>query len=249
MSETAGGAPTEHIYDVVVLGAGPVGVVLAERTRAAALSVAVVERELVGGECQYWACIPSKALLRPVVAVADACRVQGAWEAVNGPVDSAATFARRDGFVTHWQDDGPAGLVKGFGAELVRGHGRLDGPRRVAVDTLDHARVVLSARHAVAVCTGSRAAVPDLPGIAEAGSWISRDATSASAVPERLAIVGSGPVGGEMSTAWQGLGASVTCWSKNPARCAGWSPSWVNWSPAGSRRLEWTFAPASLSPG
>ena len=103
MSETADGAPTEQIYDVVVLGAGPVSVVLAERTRAAALSVAVVERELVGGECQYWACIPSKALLRPVVAVADALRVQGAREAVNGPVDSAATFARRDGFVTHWR--------------------------------------------------------------------------------------------------------------------------------------------------
>jgi pyruvate/2-oxoglutarate dehydrogenase complex dihydrolipoamide dehydrogenase (E3) component len=210
MSEAEGGAPSQHIYDVVVLGAGPVGVVLTDRTRAAALSVAVVEKELVGGECQYWACIPSKALLRPVVAVADARRVQGAREAVNRPVDAAATFARRDGFVTHWQDDGPAVLVKGFGAELVRGHGRLDGPRRVAVETPNDGRVVVSARHAVAVCTGSRAAVPDLPGIAEARPWISRHATSASAVPERLAIVGGGPVGVEMSTAWQGLGASVS---------------------------------------
>jgi pyruvate/2-oxoglutarate dehydrogenase complex dihydrolipoamide dehydrogenase (E3) component len=107
----------------------------------------------------------------------------------------------RDGFATHWQDDGPAGLVKGFGAELVRGHGRLDGRRRVAVETLDDGRVVLSARYSVAVCTGSRPAVPNLPGIAEARPWISRDATSANAVPERLAIIGVGPVGVEMSSA------------------------------------------------
>jgi pyruvate/2-oxoglutarate dehydrogenase complex dihydrolipoamide dehydrogenase (E3) component len=184
----------------------------ADRARGAALSVAIVERELVGGDCWYRAHVPSKALLRPVVAVADARRVNGAREAINGPLDAAATFARRDGFVDHWQDDATVGLVKGIGAELLRGHGRLDGPRRVAVETLNDGRVVLSARHTVAVCTGSRAALPDLPGIAEARPWISRDATSASAVPERLAIVGGGGggVGVEMSSAWQGLGASVT---------------------------------------
>ena len=101
-------------------------------------------------------------------------------------------------------------MLKGWGAELVRGHGRLDGSRRVAVETLNAGRVVLSARHAVAVCTGSRAALPNTPGITEARPWISRDATSASAVPERLAIVGGGGVGVEMSSAYQGLGASVT---------------------------------------
>src|SRR5262252_9402069 len=115
-----------------------------------------------------------------------------------------------DGFVFHWTDDPPVGLLKGWGAELVRGHGRLDGSRRVAVETLNAGRVVLSARHAVAVCTGSRAALPNTPGITEARPWISRDATSASAVPERLAIVGGGGVGVEMSSAYQGLGASVT---------------------------------------
>src|SRR5262245_11953173 len=210
MSERAGGVLSERVYDVVVIGGGPVGVALAERARAATLSVAVVEQELLGGECQYWACVPSKALLRPVVAIADACRVQGAREAVAGRLHTPAVFARRDGFVFQWTDDGTAALVKSMGAELVRGHGRLDGSRRVAVQGRDDGRVVLSARHAVAVCTGSRAALPDVPGIAEARPWISRDATSASRVPERLAIVGGGGVGTEMASAYQGLGASVT---------------------------------------
>ncbi|HKF75031.1 MAG TPA: NAD(P)/FAD-dependent oxidoreductase [Candidatus Dormibacteraeota bacterium] len=205
-----GGRQADNIYDVVVIGGGPVGTNVADRARAGGLSVALVEKELVGGECQYRACVPSKALLRPVVAVADARRVEGALEAVGRPVDAAATFERRNGFVSNWHDDETAGWLKGIGARLVRGHGRLDGPRQVAVDTLDDGRVVLSARQAVAVCTGSRAAVPDLPGMAEARPWISRDATSASTVPERLAIVGGGGVGVEMSTAWQGLGASVT---------------------------------------
>jgi pyruvate/2-oxoglutarate dehydrogenase complex dihydrolipoamide dehydrogenase (E3) component len=119
--------PAENVYHVIVIGAGPVGYAVAGRTRAAGLSVAVVERELVGGECSYWACIPSKAMLRPVVAVADACRVAGARQAVSGPVDAWAVFARRDGWVTGWNDEGQAAGLKSRGAELIRGHGRLDG--------------------------------------------------------------------------------------------------------------------------
>jgi len=108
----------EHTYDVVVLGAGPVGQNAAERARAARLSVAMVERELVGGECSYWACVPSKALLRPVIAVADADHIDGAREAVTGPINAAGVFGRRDRYVSNWDDAGQADWVAGIGAGL-----------------------------------------------------------------------------------------------------------------------------------
>ncbi|MFJ5218426.1 dihydrolipoyl dehydrogenase family protein [Streptomyces sp. NPDC088354] len=210
MSDAAQGAAAQDTFDVVVVGAGPVGQTVAEKTRAAGLSVAVVERELVGGECSYWACVPSKALLRPVIAVSDARRVDGARQAVTAPVAADGAFARRDGFVTDWKDDGQADWVHGIGAELVRGHGRLDGPRRVAVHVSGSEPRVLTARHAVAVATGSRPALPAVPGIDEARPWTNREATDSHTVPPRLAIVGGGGVAVEMATAWQGLGSQVT---------------------------------------
>ncbi len=196
--------------DVVVLGAGPIGQNVAERARAAGLNVAMVERELVGGECSYWACVPSKALLRPVIALSDVRRVDGAREAVTGSINPAGVFGRRDRYVTNWDDTDQADWVAGIGATLVRGHGRLDGPRRVVVAVPSGDKVELTARHAVVVCTGSRPALPDLPGIAEARPWTNRQATDSSFVPARLAVVGAGGVGVEMATAWQGLGSKVT---------------------------------------
>jgi pyruvate/2-oxoglutarate dehydrogenase complex dihydrolipoamide dehydrogenase (E3) component len=197
-------------YDVVVVGAGPVGQKVAEWTRAAGLSVVVLERELVGGECSYWGCVPSKALLRPVLAVADARRVDGAREAVTGPINTDGVFGRRNRYVTDLDDSGQADGVRSIGADLVRGQGRLDGPRRVVVTTSDGGSVVLTARHAVALCTGSDAVIPDIPGAVEAKPWTNRRATDSSTVPERLVVVGGGGVGVEMATAWQGLGSSVT---------------------------------------
>jgi pyruvate/2-oxoglutarate dehydrogenase complex dihydrolipoamide dehydrogenase (E3) component len=202
------GPTTENAYDVIVIGAGPVGYTAAARTRAAGLTVAAVERELVGGECSYWACIPSKAMLRPVVAVADARRVTGARQAVTGTVDAPAVFARRDEWVTGWNDEGQAAGLKGLGAELIRGHGRLDGHRRVVVETQDGGLITLTARHAVVLCTGSRTALPELAGLAEARPWTNRHATGSHTVPGRLAIVGG--VGVEMASAWRGLGSAVT---------------------------------------
>ncbi|MBD0741822.1 NAD(P)/FAD-dependent oxidoreductase [Streptomyces sp. CBMA152] len=197
-------------YDVVVLGAGPVGEVLADRVRAAGLSAAVVESELVGGECSYWACIPSKALLRPVIARADARKVPGLQRYVGGDLDTRAVLAHRDEYVGHWKDDGQVRWLDGIGADLFRGHGRLYGTRKVSVTSPEGEHHVLTARHAVAVCTGTRAVIPDLPGAAEARPWTSRDATSAQQVPDRLVVVGGGVVGVEMATAWRALGAEVT---------------------------------------
>ncbi|WP_329168764.1 NAD(P)/FAD-dependent oxidoreductase [Streptomyces sp. NBC_01267] len=200
----------DRAYDVVVLGAGPVGENVADRARAAGLSVAVVESELVGGECSYWACMPSKALLRPMTARADARKVPGLREAVQGPLDVPAVLAHRDAYASHWKDAGQVAWLDAIGADLYRGHGRLQGKKTVAVTGPDGGEQVLTARHAVAVCTGSRAVVPDLPGLADARPWTSREATSAQAVPGRLVVVGGGVVGVEMAAAWQALGSRVT---------------------------------------
>ncbi|MFD8152367.1 dihydrolipoyl dehydrogenase family protein [Streptomyces sp. NPDC059720] len=199
-----------NTYDVVVLGAGPVGENVADRTRAAGLTTAVVESELVGGECSYWACMPSKALLRPVIARADARRVPGLRQAVQGPLDAAAVLARRNYFTSDWHDDGQVRWLDSTGADLYRGHGRLAGPRTVTVTGPDGTEQVLTARHAVAVCTGTRAALPDLPGLDSVKPWTSRDATGSQTVPGRLIVVGGGVVAVEMATAWQALGAQVT---------------------------------------
>lgn len=205
----AEGAQTNE-YDVVVIGAGPVGENVADRARAAGLSTAVIESELIGGECSYWACMPSKALLRPVVARADARRVPGLSGAVQGPLDADAVLAHRDEQTSHWKDDGQVAWLESVGADIYRGKGRLTGVRQVSVTAVDGSERHLTARHAVAVCTGSRAVVPALPGVAEARPWSSREATSAKEVPGRLVVVGGGVVGVEMATVWQGLGAQVT---------------------------------------
>ncbi|MFM9369917.1 dihydrolipoyl dehydrogenase family protein [Streptomyces sp. Da 82-17] len=197
-------------YDVVVLGAGPVGENVADRTRAAGLSTAIVESELVGGECSYWACMPSKALLRPVIARADSRRVPGLRQAVQGPLDANAVLAHRDTYASDWKDDGQVAWLDSIGVRLYRGEGRLDGPKQVKVVSSEGEHHTLKARHAVVVCTGSRAVLPDLPGLPGARAWTSREATSSRAVPPRLAVVGGGVVGTEMATAWQGLGSQVT---------------------------------------
>ncbi|MGW3391887.1 dihydrolipoyl dehydrogenase family protein [Streptomyces cinereoruber] len=200
----------EQVHDVVVLGAGPVGENVADRVRAAGLSAAIVESELIGGECSYWACMPSKALLRPGIARSDARALPGLRGAVDGPLDAAAVLAHRNEVVGDWKDGSQLDWLDSIGVRVLRGHGRLAGPRRVEVVSPEGERHVLTARHAVAVCTGSRAVLPELPGLPGAHPWTSREATSSQEVPGRLAVVGGGVVGAEMATAWQALGSKVT---------------------------------------
>src|SRR4051794_41705712 len=152
----------ESTYDVVVLGAGATGENVADMVVRGGLTAVLVEAELVGGECSYWACMPSKALLRGTEVLAEARAVDGTAQAVTGEQDVAATLARRDRFAHHWHDSGQVRWVEGAGIDLVRGRGRLEGERTVVVTGKDGTETRLSARHAVAVCTGSAAALPPI---------------------------------------------------------------------------------------
>ena len=200
----------DTVFDVIVMGAGPVGENVADRVTHAGLSAAIVERDLVGGECSYWACMPTKALLRSTAALRAARQLPGAREAVTGAVDTTAVLHRRDDFASRWADDGQVSWLSQAGITLYRGQGRINGPRTVDVIGRDATTTTLGARHAVVVATGTSALVPDVPGLAEASPWTSREAASAAQVPARLAIIGGGVVAMEMATAFTGLGSAVT---------------------------------------
>ncbi|MGW3852961.1 FAD-dependent oxidoreductase, partial [Streptomyces fagopyri] len=201
---------TTRTYDVIVIGAGPVGENVAERARAAGLSTVIVERELVGVECSFWVCDPSKTLLRPVVARADVRRLPGLGQAVAGPHDVEAVFAHRDKTSSYWKDEDEVAWLDSVSVDLIRGHGRLDGPRKVHVQPPNGETAAVTARHAVAVSTGTSAALPYIPGLDTVRPWTSREATSSDKVPGRRAVVGGGAVAVEMATAWQALGSLVT---------------------------------------
>ena len=195
---------SQRELDVVVIGAGPAGENVAGRVGAAGLEVAIVERHLIGGECSFYACMPSKALLRPADVLAEAKRIPGVPTG-HGELEPDLVLARRDEVIHDRDDSGQLPWLEERGIDLFRGAARFEGECRVRVGD-----ALLSADRAVIVATGSKAAMPPIDGLDGVRAWNNRDATTAEQVPESMIVLGGGPVGSELAQAWASFGAEVT---------------------------------------
>jgi pyruvate/2-oxoglutarate dehydrogenase complex dihydrolipoamide dehydrogenase (E3) component len=199
-------------FDVIIIGSGWAGRIAAGRLVKAKLSVVIIEKELIGGDCPFWACVPSKVLLRPNEALQAAKVVEGASQKITGStVDVSATFARRDQFTASW-DDGAllVPMVESTGVQIVRGEAKIVGEKRVEVLSQEGARKEFEAKVAVIINSGSEPVVPKIPGLREANPWTPRDATSSNYAPDHLIVIGAGAVGSEMATAYASFGSKVS---------------------------------------
>jgi dihydrolipoamide dehydrogenase len=218
---------TGEEFDVVIVGGGVGGVAAVRKLASAGLAVALVEDRLVGGECHYWGCNPSKTLLRSIEVFNLAKSVPGVRETISDEgLNVAAIFAKRDWLIEHLSDQDRTASLRQAGVAVFHGFGRLSGERtvRVAYALGDTAEAVLTARHAVVVATGTRPNVPEIPGLAQARPWTNRDLTTMTQVPPRALVVGGGPVSVEFATILSGLGSAVTLLVREHALLLGCEP-------------------------
>ncbi|WP_434301564.1 dihydrolipoyl dehydrogenase family protein [Corallococcus exiguus] len=203
-------------FDVVVIGAGPAGENAGARAAAGGLKVALVEHELLGGECSYWACMPSKALLHPGETLWLAKHTPGVRELIQGPLKADAVLKHRDQMVSGYDDRSQVKWAEGAKLTVVRGKGRLTGPRKVAVTGKEGKVRELEAKQAVVIATGSKPRLPDIAGLKDSRPWDNREGTGAKAVPGRLVVLGGGVEAVELAQAWRELGSEVTLVQRGP---------------------------------
>lgn len=225
-------------FDVIVIGAGPAGENAAGRVASGGLTTALVERELIGGECSYWGCIPSKTLIRPGDVIAAARRVPGAAEAVTGPINVQAALAQRDYMTSNWDDSGQVPWLVEKDIALFRGTARLTGPRTLEVTGADGVVQTLTARRAVVLATGTTAFMPPIPGLADVQAWTNREVTALKDVPRRLIVLGGGAVGAEMAQAVKRLGAEEVTVIEGAAHLLGREEPFAGKEVAGSFAAE-----------